>query len=451
MIPWIITCALFMQLFDAAVIAMALPSMAESFQTTTVRMNVAISSYLLACAVFVPISGWLADRFGAKTIFLFAISGFTVTSLACALATHIDTLILFRFLQGICGAMLVPVGRIILLKSIDAKELLKATSFLSIPAMLGPMLGPPLGGLIISIASWHWIFLMNIPIGIIGFILSYRYVQNYRSDQKMQLDKVGFLLTTITMACFVLGLESLGQHERWSWYLIIIGLATGLCYFFYAQKHPHSILDLALLKIPTFSLTTYGASFCRFSVSALPFLLALQLQVFFGYSPFKAGIVTLIGGLGALLIKFIINPLMNAFNFRLILSLSAVVLGISLASMSLLDQHSNFYLITAIVFMIGTFRSLELTGVNALCYADIPKHQMSQASSFAATTQQISFSLGIGIATVSLDLSTYFNQHPEATLVDVNYTYLVIALFALLSAIFYLKLPKNSGNNLLER
>jgi len=291
MIPFIVGCALFMQMLDSTVVATALPAMAAALGSTPVRLNVAITSYLLAVAVFVPISGWAADRFGARRVLIAAIALFTLSSVGCALSQNLGQLVVARIVQGMAGAMMVPVGRIILLRTVPKQDLLKAMSFLSIPALLGPVIGPPVGGFMVTYMSWHWIFLINIPIGILGIALVLRFVSEIREENAPRLDLPGFLLSGICLAALVSAFEALGHGllpplELGA--LIAAGLLCGVLYVWHSRRVEHPILDLSLLRTPTFAISVLGGNLCRFAVGAVPFLLAMLLQVGFGLSPFAA-------------------------------------------------------------------------------------------------------------------------------------------------------------------
>ena len=288
MIPFLVGCALFMQMLDSTIVATALPAMAAALGTDPVHLNIAITSYLLAVAVFVPISGWAADRFGARRVFILAICVFTLSSMTCALSRSVLQLVMSRTLQGIGGAMMVPVGRIILLRSYPKHELLKAMAFLSLPALVGPIIAPPLGGFLVTYASWHWIFLINVPIGAIGVRLVVLHIREFEPDGKDHpLDVLGFLLSASFMAALVGGFASLGRPgvPLWSSMAIIVfGIASAAVFVWHARRHADPILDLSLLNIPTFEIATLAGNLCRFTVGATPFLLAMLLQVGFGLS-----------------------------------------------------------------------------------------------------------------------------------------------------------------------
>ena len=451
LVPFIVGCALFMQMLDATIVATALPMMAVSLHSTPVRMNVAITSYLLAVAVFVPICGWAADRFGARRLFIFAISLFALTSLTCALSWDLMSLTISRFIQGIAGAMMVPVGRIIMLRTIPRNQILKATSFISIPALLGPILGPPLGGFLVTYASWHWIFLINIPIAAIGIALIMKYVLEFRSEKKPRLDWVGFLLSGIGMATFVIGIEAVGNHTHGYLYPLLLlgtGLACSMLYIRHARRHPAPIIDLSLLKIPTFSAAVVGGNMTRLAVGAMPFLLTLLFQVGFGYSPLASGMITFSMAIGALMMKFIATSVFARWGFRRVLLINGTLTGLMTITNAFFIESTPVLLMGTLLLIGGFFRSLQFTGVNSLAFADIEPEQMSQASSFAATAQQIGISLGMGIATVTLDLSMQMRGASHLSIGDIHTGFWVIGLLSIAAAYWFYKLDAKAGEGI---
>ena len=451
LVPFIVGCALFMQMLDATIVATALPMMAVSLHSTPVRMNVAITSYLLAVAVFVPICGWAADRFGARRLFIFAISLFALTSLTCALSWDLTSLTISRFIQGIAGAMMVPVGRIIMLRTIPRNQILKATSFISIPALLGPILGPPLGGFLVTYASWHWIFLINIPIAAIGIALILKYVLEFRSEKKPRLDWVGFLLSGIGMATFVIGIEAVGNHTHGYLYPLLLlgtGLACSMLYIRHARRHPAPIIDLSLLKIPTFSAAVVGGNMTRLAVGAMPFLLTLLFQVGFGYSPLASGMITFSMAIGALMMKFIATSVFARWGFRRVLLINGTLTGLMTITNAFFIESTPVLLMGTLLLIGGFFRSLQFTGVNSLAFADIEPEQMSQASSFAATAQQIGISLGMGIATVTLDLSMQMRGASHLSIGDIHTGFWVIGLLSIVAAYWFYKLDAKAGEGI---
>ncbi|MCB5362696.1 DHA2 family efflux MFS transporter permease subunit [Pusillimonas sp. CC-YST705] len=447
-IPFIVGCALFMQMLDATVVATALPQMARSLETTPIQMNITITSYLLALAVFVPISGWASDRFGARRVFLTAIALFSFSSVLCALAQTLMQLVTARTLQGVAGAMMVPVGRVILLRITPKPQLLRAMTFLSMPALIGPIVGPPLGGFLVTYASWHWIFLINVPVGVVGIAAILRYVEVDVPQASNPLDWLGFLLSSVCLATLVYGFESLGESEM-SLYAVLglmgTGLLCGFLYVWHARRTPYPIIDLSLLRIPTFAVAVLGGNLCRFTVGASPFLLALLLQVGFGMSPFMAGLITFSSAVGALLMKFVASPIIKRFGFRQVLAWNAVLSAALVAVCGFFQIHTPIWVMIGTLTIGGISRSLQFTAINTLAYADMDNRQMSQASSFSAMAQQLAISLGVGLAALTLKLSMQWRGGTQLAGIDVQIAFLVAGLMSALAYFSFRRLPKDAA------
>ena len=452
MIPFLVGCALFMQMLDSTIVATALPAMAVALDTDPVHLNIAITSYLLAVAVFVPISGWAADRFGARRVFIVAICIFTLSSLTCALSVSVLQLVISRTLQGVGGAMMVPVGRIILLRSYPKHELLKAMAFLSLPALVGPIIAPPLGGFLVTYASWHWIFLINVPIGAIGVRLVMLHIREFEPDGKDHpLDVLGFLLSASFMAALVGGFASLGRPgvPLWSSMAIIVfGIMSAVVFVWHARRHADPILDLSLLNIPTFEISTLAGNLCRFTIGATPFLLAMLLQVGFGLSAISAGLITFVGAVGAMMMKFTAPPILKRWGYRRVLMVNAVLTGAGVLCCAGFTPTTPMAAMLGVLLMGGFFRSLQFTALNTLAFADIPHERMSRASSFAAMTQQLSVSLGVGIAAGTLNVSMALRGGAALAVTDVVAGFIVIGLLCALAAIMFRRLPEHAGRTL---
>jgi EmrB/QacA subfamily drug resistance transporter len=443
-----------MQMLDATVVATALPAMAQALGTSVIRLNVAITSYLLAVAVLVPVDGWAADRFGARRVFIAAITLFTLSSVACALSSTLTQLIAARIIQGMAGAMMVPVGRIILLRLVPKQDLLRAMAFLSMPALLGPVIGPPLGGFLVTYASWHWIFLINIPIGLLGIALVLRFIAEVKNVDTPRLDLPGFLLSAICLAALVSAFEALGHgllSGPWLAALVALGVGSGLLYGWHAKHTAHPIIDFSLLRIPTFRVSVTAGNLCRFTVSATPFLLAVLLQVGFGLTPFAAGMITFASAAGALVMKFVAKPIVQQFGFQRTLTWNAVLTGAFIAMCAFFTPTTSAWLMIATLLMGGFFRSLQFTGVNTLTYADITPSNLSQASSFAAMAQQLGISLGVGVAAVTLNLSMTWRGAHTIEIRDIAAGFLVIGLIAGLSSLSFTRLARDAGAQLNQR
>ena len=451
MIPFIVGCALFMQMLDSTVVATALPAMAAALHSTPVQMNVVITSYLLAVAVFVPISGWAADRFGSKRVFIAAILLFTLSSIGCALSQSLAELVVARVVQGMAGAMMVPVGRIILLRRIPKSELLKAMSFLSLPALLGPVIGPPLGGFLVTYASWHWIFLINIPVGVLGIALVMHFVRDDYALGAPGLDWLGFILSGICLAGLVSGFEALGHdstHIPRLLALVGVGLACGVLYCWHAKHTEHPIIDLSLLRTQTFAVATIGGNLCRFAIGASPFMLAILLQVGFGLSPFSAGMITFTSAAGAIIMKLVATPVIGYFGFRRVLTINALIAAVLIAACGLFRADTPLWLMIAILVTGGFFRSLQFTAVNTLTYADLGSQEMSRASSFSAMAQQLGISLGVGCAAAVLNLSMRWRGATHLALADIITGFAVIGLITASSFFVFRRLPADAGDHL---
>ena len=451
MIPFIVGCALFMQMLDATVVSTALPVMAQDLGTSVVDMNVIITSYLLAVAVFVPVSGWAADRFGAKRVFTAAILLFTLSSIGCAIAQTLPQLVAGRWVQGLAGAMMVPVGRIILLRKVPKDELLKAMAFLSLPALLGPLVGPPVGGFLVTYASWHWIFLINVPVGVLGILMVRHYIRDDYPRSEVRLDWPGFILSGVSVAALVMGFEALGHQSLPPLQLAALigtGLIAGALYVWHARRAANPIIDLSLLRIPTFSISILGGNLCRFAIGATPFLLAIMLQVGFGLSPLAAGLITFTGAAGSLLMKLVAAPIIRRFGFKRVLTVNAVITGAFVALCAFFRADTPIWLMMAILVAGGFFRSLQFTAVNTLTYADLDARAMSRASSFAAMAQQLGISIGVATAAVTMSVSMNWRGGSDLVLVDVIWGFIAIGGITALSVFSFMRLPAGAGSEL---
>jgi EmrB/QacA subfamily drug resistance transporter len=449
MVPFLVGCALFMQMLDATVIAVALPSMAKEFGVPAVRLNTAITAYLMAAAVFVPISGWAADRFGARRVFVSAIVIFTVSSAGCALTQSVADLIGWRIVQGIGGAMMVPVGRLIMLRTVPKHELLRAMAFLSMPALMGPMIGPPIGGFLVTYASWHWIFLINVPIGLIGILMCMRHIPVSANERTVKpLDLLGFLLSSTCLATLVAAFEFLASNTLppiWIGLMILLGLVCGYLYKQHAARHTSPIIDLTLLRIPTFRASVLGGSLCRFTIGSTPFLLALLLQTGFGMTAMSAGLITFSSAIGAIVMKMVAPPILKRFGYRRVLVSNAALTGGSLALCAVFSSSTPFWLMIAILLVGGFFRSLQFTAINTLGFADIPPNKLSAASGFTAMAQQLAISLGVGISALVINVCMQIHGHIKPLPSDINTGFIAIGLLCAIAAIIFRTLPASAG------
>jgi EmrB/QacA subfamily drug resistance transporter len=448
LIPLIVACALFMENLDSTVIATALPAIAAAFGESPVRLSLAITCYLFSVAVFIPISGWVADRFGARRVFRLAIGVFVVGSILCGFATSVWELVLARILQGMGGAMMVPVGRLVLLRTTAKADLVRAMAWLTVPALIGPVLGPPLGGFITTYVSWRWIFWINVPIGVLGIVLVSLLIPDLREERPPPLDLRGFLLSAVGLLGLVSGFETAGRDlVPWSLTLLLLaagGLGLGL-YVRHARRARHPPIDLALLQVPTFRASIVGGFLFRIGIGAMPFLLPLMFQAAFGLSAFQSGLLTFAAAAGAMLMKITAGPILKLFGFKRVLILNALISSAFVAVIGLFQPSTPHLLVLAVLLPGGFFRSLQFTSINTLGYADIERERMSRATSFASMMQQLSLTIGVGTGALLLNLSMAARGDPHLVAGDFTLAFFVVAILAALSALAYVPLAADAG------
>jgi EmrB/QacA subfamily drug resistance transporter len=448
LVPLIVACALFMENLDSTVIATALPAIARSLHEDPLRLNLAITSYLLSLAVFIPLSGWVADRYGARSVFRAAIVVFTLGSACCGLAESLPQLVAARIFQGIGGAMMVPVGRLVMLRTVPKSELVRAMSYLTVPALIGPVLGPPLGGFIVTYSSWRWIFYINLPIGLLGIALASVFIENVKEAGKWPLDLRGFLLSGVGLAGLMFGFETAGRGVLpmpLVAALLTAGALGTTAYVLHSRIHSHPIIDLKLLRIPTFAAAVTGGSLFRIGIGALPFLLPLMLQLGFGLSPFASGLLTFTSAAGAMTMKITAAPIIRTFGFRRVLLGNAVISSLFVASYAFFAPSTPHWLIVLALLSGGFFRSLQFTSTNTLIFADVPPPLMSRATSFQSMAQQLSVSIGVGIGALLLHVTLLVQGRTELAAGDFAGAFLVVALISLSSIFFYLPLAREAG------
>src|SRR6202166_2239198 len=451
LVPLIVAVALFMENMDSTVIATSLPAIAADIGSTPLELKLAITSYLLALAIFIPASGWMADRYGARTIFRTAIAVFMLGSIGCAFSQSLGHFVVARFFQGMGGAMMSPVGRLVLIRTRGRQNLVDAMSFLTMPALIGPMLGPPLGGFITTYASWHWIFFLNLPIGIAALILTLLWVENVRSGEQHGFDWLTFLLAGFASAGAVYGMEKLGS-EGVSWQLpalvLVLSLLSGVAAIIAAHRNPEtSLIDLESMKLKTYSLSVYGASAFRIAVSVLPFLLPLMFQIAFGLNAFQSGLYLLALFSGDLTMKVFVIQALRRFGFRRLLIVNGIITAGSMALCSLLGPGTAIVLIILILFFHGASRSMQFTCMTTLAYTEIPHSRMSRANGFLSAVMQLSMGMGVAIGAITLRLVAHARGHSAAApqLRDFHLAMLFMAVVALGPVIDSLGLPPDAG------
>jgi len=448
LVPLIVACALFMENLDSTVIATALPKIAESLHEDPLRLNLAITSYLLSLAVFIPLSGWVADRYGARSVFRAAIIVFTLGSACCGAANSLPELVAARIFQGLGGAMMVPVGRLVMLRTVPKSELVRAMSYLTVPALVGPVMGPPLGGFIVTYSSWRWIFYINLPIGVLGITLATLFIENVKENAGWPLDIRGFVLAGAGLAGLMFGFESVGRGvlpEPVVAVLLVGGALSLTLYVLHTRVHAYPIIDLKLLRIPTFASAITGGSLFRIGIGALPFLLPLMLQLGFGLTPFASGLLTFTSAAGAMTMKMTAAPIIRTFGFRRVLLGNAVISSAFVMSYSLFSPETPHWLIVVALLAGGFFRSLQFTSTNTLIFADVPPPLMSRATSFQSMAQQLCVSIGVGTGAALLHLTLLIKGQSALGADDFAAAFLVVALISLTSIFFYLPLAREAG------
>jgi len=444
----IVAAAMFMEQLDSTVLSTALPAMARSFGTETLHMSVALTSYLLSLAVLIPASGRLADRVGSRTLFSAAIALFTIGSILCGLAESLPVLVFSRLLQGAGGAMMVPVGRLVLFRSVDKSQMVSALFWVLMPAMIGPLLGPPVGGLITTHLSWRWIFYINVPVGLLGFVLSLLYIPQMRETVRTPFDLVGSLLSGVGLACLVFGIE-LATRRAGSWSgvlaLLAVGLASGALYVRHARRTTAPILDLTLLQIPTFRLSVLSGSATRVAVGATPFLLPSMLQLCFGLTAAGSGFVTVTATLGNMLMRLIVRRLLRRLGYRTTMLLNGASAALLTLACALFEPGWPFWLLSLVLMAGGFSQALQFTALNTIAYADVPNPRMSAATSLYSTRQQLTLTLGISVAAAVLSLSQLLHGGHGTRLGDFRAAFVTVGLISLLAVPAALRFRPDAG------
>ncbi|HBQ6490976.1 MFS transporter [Klebsiella pneumoniae] len=449
--------AFFMEFLDGTVIATALPDMARDFGVTAVELNIGISAYLITLAVLIPASGWIADRFGARAIFTLALAIFTLASVFCGLSTEVHIFVAMRILQGVGGALMVPVGRLAVLRTTPKHQLIKAIATLTWPALVAPIIGPPLGGFITRYASWHWIFFINVPVGLAAIILSLRIIPDIRETERRSFDLSGFITTSVAMVSLVTAMERLGDRQPQIWPTLALA-ALGFGCLLYSIRHfrraAAPMVRLDALQVPTFRVTMYGGSLFRASISAVPFLLPLLFQVGFGMDPFHSGLLVLAVFVGNLTIKPATTPLIRWLGFRRLLLINGALNVCSLLACALLTPQTPVWAIMLILYLGGVFRSIQFTGVSTLAFADVPAAQMSDANTLFSTASQLAVGLGITLGAIGIRLGEQVGDWlhlTELPAISFRLSFVFIALICLVGMIDSLHLAKTAGSSVSEK
>jgi EmrB/QacA subfamily drug resistance transporter len=450
-VPIIIGTALFMQNMTSNIVSNALPAIGRALHEDPLRLNLTITMFTLAMAVSLPVSGWLADKVGAKKIFALAIVLFAMASVSCGFAQNLPQLVIARVFQGMAAAMMGPVGRLVLLRTTPKTELVSAMSLMTMPAVLGPMVGPILGGAIVTFADWRWIFFVNIPLAIVGLFLVLKFVPNVKEQEVSPIDILGIALTGVGLASFIFAFEDLGRDglplmlQNGLFLLAALSL-TG--YWLHARKNPHAIIDLSIFRVQTFRTSVVGGAFMRLAPGSLPFMLAMLLQVAFGRSAFEAGILTVVAGLGSLAMKTAAPPILRRYGFRTTLLVNGAIVAATFMAIALLKPTTPQWIIMAVLGAGGFFRSLQFTSLNGMAYAEIEQVRMSRASTTSAMMQQLTQSIAVGLAASLMHFFMVMNHEHRLTIAAIAPTFLVMGLLTLISMFYYAALPKNAGDEM---
>jgi EmrB/QacA subfamily drug resistance transporter len=443
--------AFFMENLDGTVVVTALPQMARSFDVHPIDLNIGVSSYVLTLAILIPASGWVADRFGARPVFAAAIAIFTLASILCGLSESLTAFTAARILQGAGGAMMVPVGRLTVLRTTEKHNLMHAIATITWPGLAAPVLGPPLGGFIATYASWRWIFFLNLPLGLVALVLALRIIPNDRQDNATRFDWVGFVL--IGAACFAVmyGLDLVGQ-EGASWLAaglsIAGGVGVGAMAVVYAKNRTHSLIDFRASRIRSYAVTIWGGSLFRMAIGSIPFLLPLLFQLGFGLSAFTSGLLVLAVFAGNLLIKPFTTPILRRFRFREVLIVNGLLNAAAIFACALLTPTTPVAVVVALLFFSGLTRSIQFTALGTLAFADIPDDGMSGANTLLNVAQQLAMGMGIALGAVALRTAELFDPNASGAipLTHFHIAFVIAGLFALIGVIDTLTLHPAAGD-----
>jgi EmrB/QacA subfamily drug resistance transporter len=453
-VPLIVAVALFMENMDSTVIATSLPAIAQALGTNPLALKLAVTSYLLALAIFIPASGWIADRFGARNVFRGAIVIFVLGSIGCALSSSLPQFVLARILQGAGGAMMTPVGRLILVRSIDKRVLLNAMALVTIPALIGPICGPPLGGFITTYFSWHWIFIINVPIGILGIVTATFFIPDIQAERPPAFDLIGFVLSGLGIGGLAFGFSVLGLAllpPRWIAALIGVGAVAAVAYVLHARRTPAPILDLGLFKFATFRASIFGGFMFRLGIGALPFLLPLLLQIGFNLTPFESGLITFTAAVGAIFMKAAVSTILKHFGYRPVLVYNCLISAAFLAACATFKPGMPFAAMITILLAGGFFRSLQFTAVNTIAYAEIEPSLMSRATAITSVAQQLALSTGVAVGALVVEITMLLRHDATMSAADFPPAFLVVAASTAAASLIFLRLPSDAGAEMAGR
>ena len=453
LIPITVACPLFLQNLDTSIMATALPSIASSLDVEALHLNLAITSYLLSLAVFLPASGWCADRYGARSVFCAAIGLFSFGSALCGLATSLPQLVLFRVIQGMGGAMMVPVGRLILLRSIAPQEMVAAMVWFTVPGAVGRVAGPLLGGIIVTLVSWRWIFLLNIPFGVLGILMARAFITDTQERIKQRFDIVGFVLLSIGLVGLVSGLDTAGRGlvpGSVTATLTTVGALCVFLYWCYTRRVSSPVIDPGLFRFRAYRTAVAGGMPLRIALGASPFLLPLMLQLGFGLTPLMSGLLTMATAIGSLSVRAMLRASIRRYGFKTILIASTLLTGVFYALYGLFTPDTSHALIFVILLFGGLFNSFAMITLNTLGYSDVPQNRMSQATALSSMAQQFALSLGVAFAAFLVTLTARSHGHgPDALgATDFSPAFIVVGILTWCSLFYFFRLSPDEGAEL---
>jgi EmrB/QacA subfamily drug resistance transporter len=456
LLPWLVAVAFFMEQLDTTILNTAVPAMAEALKVVPLSMKSVLASYTLSLAVFIPISGWVADRFGTRRVFAAAIGLFTLGSFLCGISSNIHELVACRILQGFGGAMMVPVGRLTLVRTFAKSELIRAMSFVAIPGLIGPMLGPIAGGLIVGYLHWRVIFFVNLPIGLVGLLLVYLHLPDYRGEESRPLDVVGLILFASGIGLLSYVLEVFGEHSlslAEILGLLAISVVLLIGYGWHATRAEFPLLALNLFRIRTFRAAVSGSFFTRIGIGGIPFLFPLLYQVGLGFSPIQSGMLMMPQAIAAMSLKLTMPKILARLGFQRVLISNTIIIGFSILLFATIGVHTPVWLIVAQAFSYGFFTSLQYTSMNTLVYADVTEQQTSSASTIASTIQQMSISFGVASASLAtaVFIPDRFDSSPPQMIHGIHQAFLVLGAWTILATMVFRELKRGDGSSVSQQ
>lgn len=444
----IVAAAFFMQNLDGAIINTSLPQMARTFGVRPADLNIGITAYILSTAAFVPLSGWVADRLGPKRVFAGAIVVFTLASIACGLSQDLWQFTAARAIQGLGGALMTPVGRMVVLRNAEKSDLLAATALITWPALIAPVVGPVLGGFITTYVNWRWNFLLNGPLGVAGMALVLAFIPNSRDAGRSRFDVPGFLLTASSLIALLAGFQGLVQGRDWVWPILAVaaGLGLGAVSIVHLRRAASPLLELSSFKARTFAIATLDAgNVFRITIAATPFLLPLMFQLAFGLSAWLAGLYVLAYFGGNLLMKTVTTPALRYFGFRTVLIANGVLAGAAMIACAFLTPATSTVIVVAVLLIAGLTRSMQFTALATLAFADIEPHQRASSATLSSMVQQVGVGVGVAVAAILINLSEAWRGAAHLALADFRFAFLVVGGVALAASLLFLRLAPDAG------